>query len=189
VAATKRSKKRRVTRSRGNPGRRPKTKMSHHRRRAHGNPAGASMKDILMLGAGGFLGAAGASGGAQLLGSSNTGWMGYAANLFSTGLLAWLIHAFTKNKILAAGVWAGGVGATIRRVIGDYSLLGSMGQSLGVGDYMVSNWVTPQRLPDALHSAMVQIPQGWGSAPTMVGSGQAANASMMGMDDSRGMTS
>ena len=157
MAATKKSKKR--ASHKGNPGRRPKTKMSHHRKRS--NPAGASMKDILMLGAGGFLGAAGASGGAQLLGSSNTGWVGYAANLFSTGLLAWLIHAFTKNKILAAGVWAGGVGATIRRVIGDYSLLGSMGQSLGVGDYMVSNWVMPQRLPDALHSAMVQIPQGW----------------------------
>jgi hypothetical protein len=169
-----------------NPSRRPKMKVRRHHRR---NPGGLPLNDIFMLGAGGFLGAAGASGGAQLLGSMNTGWVGYAANLFSTGLLAWLIHSFTKNKVLAAGVWAGGVGATIRRVIGDYSLLGSMGTSLGVGDYMVSNWATPQRLPDALHSAMVQIPQGWGGASPIVGSGQAANASMLGMDDARGMVS
>jgi hypothetical protein len=183
VAATKKSKRR--ASHEGNPGRRPK-KMSHHRRRH--NPAGMpAMKDMLMLGAGGFIGGAGATAGAQLLGSSNTGWVGYAANIASTGVLAWLIHSFTKNKVLAAGIWAGGVGATIKRIMGDYSLFGSMGQSLGVGDYMASNFVSAQRLPDALHSAMVQIPQGWGSGgPVTVGAGQAASAYALGIDDARG---
>ena len=44
--------------------------------------------------------------------------------------------------------------------------LGQYTSQLGMGDYLVSNWVNPQRYVDALHSAQVQIPGGW--APTTV---------------------
>lgn len=51
-----------------------------------------------------------------------------------------------------AGILAGGIGALIRRIIADYSLFGGYTASLGMGDYLVSNWVAPQRLASDFRS-------------------------------------
>jgi hypothetical protein len=74
-----------------------------------------------------------------VLSTSNTGAIGYLANMAATGILAAAAHMLMKgNKALVAGIIAGGVGATIKRIIGDYSLLGSYGASLGMGDYLTN---------------------------------------------------
>jgi len=104
-----------------------------------------------------------------VLSTNNTGWVGYLSNLAGTLVLAWGASKVAKGpsgQHFSLGILAGGIGATIKRIIGDYSLLGSYGSQLGMGDYMASNWVTPQRMVDGLHSAMVQIPGGW--APTTI---------------------
>lgn len=117
----------------------------------------------------------------MILGNKNTGWFGYLSNLAGTFLLAWGASRFAKGKMgstLTMGIVAGGIGQVISRAITDYSILGSYGQQLGFGDYMVSNWVTPQRMVDGLNSAQIEIPGGW--APTTM---IAAPAGMSGMYD------
>ena len=109
----------------------------------------------------------------MVMSSSNTGAVGYLANLAATGILAAAAHMLMKgNKALVAGVIAGGVGATIRRVIGDYSLLGSYGTSLGMGDY-ISNWnfATPQYTSGGYQSLVA--PGGGAVAPMPVNVGGA----------------
>ena len=135
----------------------------HHRTRRH-NPGGMVVKDWLSLGAGAVVGGVGATQLPQMImSSSNTGAVGYLANLAATGLLAAAAHMLMKgNKALVAGVIAGGVGATIKRVIGDYSLLGSYGQSLGMGDYLASDFLYPQTLVDGRNSAQITKPA-WAS--------------------------
>lgn len=122
----------------------------HHRQR---NPAGYRWSDLFVLGGGAVVGGALSSAGTQLvLGASNTGIMGYTGNLVATLVLAWLGGMVIKNRAFPAGILAGGIGSLMRRVIADYSLLGGYSQSLGMGDYMVSNWVTPQRLTSDFRS-------------------------------------
>lgn len=119
----------------------------HHRR--HHNPAGYSWGGVFELGAGAVVGSALSSAGTQLvLGTSNTGMVGYAGNLISTLVLSWLgsMGPMRKFRGFSPGILAGGVGALIKRIISDYSLFGGYTASLGMGDYMVANWVTPQRL-------------------------------------------
>lgn len=139
------------------------------------------MSDMLALGGGAVLGGTLPTVASQaVLGSKNTGWMGYLANLAGTFMLAWGASKFVKGKqgnTLTMGIIAGGIGSVIKRAITDYSLLGGYGQQLGFGDYQVSHFVSPQRLPDALYSAEVQNPGGpW--APTMIAAPVAAGDGM-----------
>ena len=181
MAATKRRKKKATgrrpsagtrSRKRANPGRRG------HRRRS--NPGGfGSVTDLVALGGGAVVGGSIPSIAAQaVLGSKNTGAIGYLSNLAATFALAWGVNRFARGataKTFAMGIIAGGIGSVIKRAITDYSILGSFGQQLGMGDYMVSNWVTPQRMVDGLNSAQIEIPNGWGpqmiAAPAQQGMG------------------
>lgn len=128
------------------------------------------MSDMLALGGGAVLGSTLPKVASQMvLGARNTGWLGYLSNIIGTFGLAWVVGRFAKGKngaTLTMGIVAGGIGQVISRAISDYSILGSYGQQLGFGDYMVSNWVTPQRMVDGLNSAMIEIPNGW--TPTTV---------------------
>ena len=128
--------------------------MVHSRRRGRrGNPAGYRWGDLFVLGAGGLVGGALPSAGTQLiLGASNTGMVGYAVNLVTTLLTAWVGAMFVRNRAFPAGILAGGVGSLMRRIISDYSLFGGYTASIGMGDYMVVNWVTPQRLASDFRS-------------------------------------
>ena len=139
---------------RHNPARRRMYNRGHRRRsRRVYNPAGYRWSDIFVLGGGAAVGASLSSAGTQLvLGSSNSGAMGYAGNLISTFVLSWLGGMVTRNRNFPAGILAGGIGALIRRVIADYSLFGGYTAQLGMGDYLVANWVAPQRLMDDFRS-------------------------------------
>ncbi len=170
-----RTKNRRKSSKRTNAGshrRRRNRTVRHYRRRS--NPGIGPLKDWLSLGGGAVIGGVGATQLPQMvMSSSNTGAVGYLANLAATGILAAAAHMLMKgNKALVAGVIAGGVGATIRRVIGDYSLLGSYGTSLGMGDY-ISNWnfATPQYAAGGYQSLVA--PGGGAVAPMPVNVGGA----------------
>lgn len=148
----------RRTKRRANPARRT------HRRRNPGSFGGVT--DLVALGGGAVIGGSIPSIATQaVLGSKNTGVLGYLSNLAATFLIAWGVGKVAKGKTghtLSMGIIAGGIGSVIKRAITDYSILGSFGAQLGMGDYMVSNFVTPQRVADGLNSPMVEYPMGWG---------------------------
>jgi hypothetical protein len=105
--------------------------------------------DWLSGGAGVLTGVVATRGLPQLvLGSSNTGVMGYFANAVATAVATFAAHlAFPRNKVFSASVLAGGAAALISRVIGDYSLLGSYSANVGLGDYLFNfNYPVPQYL-------------------------------------------
>jgi hypothetical protein len=140
-----------------------------HRRRQH-NPAGFGWGGVVELGVGAVVGSSGSSALTQLvLGTSNTGAMGYGVNFLTTLVLSWVgsMGPLRKFKGFAPGILAGGIGSLIRRVIADYSLLGGYTAQLGMGDYMVSNWVAPQRLISDFRSLTdAGLGQGqWGLQP------------------------
>ena len=140
--------------------------VSHYSRRRHnpmGTGWGAQITSALYI----IAGAVGSKLGAQaVLGTNNTGFLGYGANLAVGGVLAWIAKGVLKNAQAAREVFAGSVVQVVLRLIADYTPFGQYTAGLGMGDYLASNWVTPQRYVDALHSAQVQIPSGW--APTTV---------------------
>ena len=107
----------------------------------------------------------------------------HGANLAAGGLLAWLAKSVMKNTAAAKGVFAGAVVQVVLRLITDYTPFGQYASLQGVGDYMASNWVTPQRYVDGLHSAQIEMPDGWGPAPgVMASSGVNANSVAAGGD-------
>lgn len=120
-------------------------------------------------------GAVGSKVGAQLvLGAKNVGIFGYLANAAAGGVLAWGAKQFLKDRAISQGIVIGTVVQIITRAIGDYTPYGQYLTGMGMGDYMVSNFVTPQRLPDGLNSPQVANPGGpWGpfaiAAPGMAG--------------------
>jgi hypothetical protein len=149
----------------------------HHRKRNPGT-YGRPM-DWLSLGLGALAGGVGATTLPQMiLGTSNTGPIGYLANAAATGILAVIGHmAFKRNASLVAGIIAGGAGAIIKRVIGDYSLLGQYGAALGLGDYLASDFLTPQSMVNGLQTAQLSQPS-WAQAPTTVVNVAGAGAGM-----------
>lgn len=156
-----------------NPGRR------HHRRSNPGN-FGNPM-EWLTGGAGVLAGVLGARGLPQLLlGASNTGAVGYAANAAATGIMAFLAHMVApRNRVLSASVLAGGSAALLSRVIGDYSLLGSYSSRVGLGDYLFKfNFATPQILGNDQRSIM---PAGGYAPPPMVTNVAGAGAGVSGL--------
>lgn len=152
--------------ARRNPAHRMRTRPVHHYRRHHnpmGTGWGAQITSALYI----IAGAVGSKLGAQaVLGTKNTGFLGYGTNLAVGGVLAWIAKGVLKNAQAAREVFAGSVVQVVLRLIADYTPFGQYTSQLGMGDYLVSNWVAPQRYTDALHSAQVQIPAGW--APTTV---------------------
>ena len=113
---------------------------------AYGKPM-----DWLSLGGGAIIGALGATSLPQMvLSGSNSGAIGYLAAAASTGLLAVASQMVMKRNVaLTAGIIAGGAGAIIRRILTDYTPVGSLltqqSSLSGMGDY-VANWnfTTPQ---------------------------------------------
>lgn len=179
MAATKRKPSKKKHSTAGRPRKKKSNPARRHRPR-RSNPGGMNVTDLVALGGGAVVGGTLPTVATQaILGAKNTGPLGYLANLAATFLLAWGVGRFSKGKTghtFSMGIIAGGIGSVIKRAITDYSILGSFGQQLGMGDYMVSNWVTPQRMVDGLNSAMVEVPQGWGPGPQMI----AAPANGMG---------
>jgi hypothetical protein len=202
MAATHKRRARRTNRARSNAPRRRRrrTAVVHHRRRSvmrsnpprrrrsrrnpvvhrrrhtyRRNPLGAGWGQTFTEGLAILSGLLGSKYVAQMvLGSSNTGIIGYVANLAVGGIGGWAAGSFLKKPKLGQSFFIGSVMEVIVRVLEDYTPAGSFIQSMGVGDYFASNFVTPQRYVDALNSAQVQIPGGW--APTTVIQSNAAPA-------------
>ena len=110
-----------------------------------------------------------------ILGASNTGPMGYAANAVAALGLGWLSHMMFKgNKVLTVSVIAGGFGSLIQRIITEQTPYGAalstpaagMGD-WGLGLYQKSNYLTPQR---------IQGPRGPASSNFYWGDGSQAAA-------------
>lgn len=99
-----------------------------------------------------------------VLGSKNTGVMGYLANVVSGGLLAWGAKAFMRDTAISQGILVGTAVQVILRVIGDNTQFGSFLSLSGLGDYMAWNGAAPQTLVDGLNSPEVRIDRGWGGS-------------------------
>ena len=162
----KHAKRRRASaKHRRNPARRAHRR--HNRRHYRRNPPqimGLLSQSIFIIG-----GAVGSKLLTQaVLGSNNVGVFGYAGNAAATAVLAMLTHAFVKNPRVRDGIIAGGAVQIVLRLITDYTPFGRYTAQLGMGDYIASNSVFPQRYLDALNSGMVDIPQpGWGGYPAV----------------------
>jgi len=109
-----------------------------------------------------IVGALGSKLGAQaVLGSNNTGLVGYAGNAAAGGILWFLAEKVMKNRAAASGVLAGTAVQIVLRLINDYTPFGSYVANLGMGDYQMQSFVTPQVLVDPLRNADISIPPGW----------------------------
>ena len=163
--------KKNTPRRHSNPAGRRKRKSNkpsaHHRRRQ--NPGGRIM-EIVKSGVSVVAGAVGTKLATQaVLGPSNTGVLGYAANAVATGLAAWAVHSFTKDKTISQGVLVGGAVQIILRVVNDYTPYGQMLALSGLGDYQVSAFPTPSWYPAGLRSPNPANP--WAGAPAINSSG------------------
>jgi hypothetical protein len=159
-----------------NPGRRSARHGHSHRnprrnpgrmRRYRRNPGG----DFMTGGVGGLvtnavfviIGALGSKLGAQaILGTNNVGVLGYAGNAAVGGVLWFITEKLMKNRAASAGVISGTVVQILLRVINDYTPFGSYVSQLGMGDYQMQSFVTPQVLVDPWNSAAIRVPNGWG---------------------------
>lgn len=142
---------------------------SHVTKRHHHNPGGLTGR-VGNLGvtaafaiAGSFISKAGAQ---MILGANNVGMAGYAGNAAVGAGLWFVVEKFLKSPRGADGVAIGTLIQIILRAINDYTPFGTYVANLGMGDYQMQSFVTPQILVDPLNSADVQIPGGW--APVML---------------------
>lgn len=115
-----------------------------------------------------------------VMGANNTGTTGYLGNAVATAVLAGTAHMMRGflGKQAGLAVLSGGVLQLLWRILSDQTPFGQLTSSLGVGDYQVQNFVTPQRLVDPLNSAQIEIPSGWG-APAVAVSSNGAPAHML----------
>jgi len=162
-------------RRKSNPGRSRHHSVRHHRRnygtrmnvrhyRRKRNPGTGSIGEIITTSTFVLVGALGSKLGAQLiLGSNNTGVIGYAMNLGVGGVLWFVTDKVMKNKTAASGVIAGTVAQLILRLINDFTPFGQYVQGLGFGDYQMQSYVTPQILTNPTMNSDVSIPAGWGA--------------------------
>lgn len=99
----------------------------------------------------------------MVLGSSNTGLMGYAGNGVAGFALSFVASKLLKAPKVGRAIFKGAILQIVLRAIRDYTPFGSVTANLGMGDYIASNWVTPQIYADPNNSAMVVPPNGWGT--------------------------
>lgn len=156
------------TKKKKNAGSTRKHKHSAHKhhmtvRRYRHNPGGLSGIGPLVTNAVFVIvGALGSKLGAQIaLGSNNTGLMGYGGNAVAGAALWFLADKVLKNKAAASGIVAGTTVQIMLRLLNDYTPFGSYVANLGMGDYQMQSFVTPQVLVDPMRNADIAIPAGW----------------------------
>ena len=97
----------------------------------------------------------------MVLGTNNTGMIGYAGNAVAGVGLWFLADKVLKNKEAAKGVISGTAVQLVLRLINDYTPFGQYVSQLGMGDYQAQAFVTPQVLVDPYNSARIKIPGAW----------------------------
>lgn len=113
-----------------------------------------------------------------VLGAKNTGVFGYGGNALVTGLLGLGVSKGLRSESAGNAVIAGGVVQIVLRALTDFTPFGKYTSQLGLGDYLASNFVVPQRYVDPLNSAQVEIPQGWAPRVQLPPAAPAAAAGM-----------
>lgn len=132
---------------------------SSRRRTARRNPSMGGVSNLIVSAGYAIAGAVGSKYLTQMvLGSSNTGMMGYGANLAASFIAGKAVGMFTKNKQAENSVILGGVIMTVVRILSDLTPLGATLQQYGLGDYEASTWLSPARYIDGAKSAAVDIP-------------------------------
>jgi hypothetical protein len=99
----------------------------------------------------------------MVLGSNNAGLVGYAGNGVAGFALSFVATKLMKQPKIGRAIFKGAILQIVLRAIRDYTPLGQYTSNLGMGDYIASNWVTPQIYADPNNSAMVVPPNGWGT--------------------------
>jgi hypothetical protein len=155
----------------GNPGHRGYGhKKSRYHKRNPGGIAGVGplLSNALFV----VLGAVGSKLATQMvLGSNNVGFVGYAGNA-ATGGLMWFLARMAKQPTMAAGFLSGTAVQIVLRLINDYTPFGQYIAQLGMGDYQMQSFVTPQVLVDPWNSAEIaENTPAW--RPPAVGAGPA----------------
>lgn len=185
-------KKRYSRRRKSNPGtshRRRHHRVTHRRYKRNPGMGISGVGHLVTNAVFTIIGALGSKLGAQMvLGSNNTGLIGYAGNAAAGGVLWFLAEKVLKNRGAAEGVLAGTAVQIVLRLINDYTPFGSYTANLGMGDYQMQSFVTPQVLVAPMQNADIRIPNGW--APTIqlpAAPMKAAAAGMGGMWGGRGM--
>ncbi len=155
-------------------GKRKRKNPFMRRRHSHRNPFGFQGKEILELGLGAAGGVVGSGYLSQMvLGGSNVGIMGYAADAVSTVVLAWLAKKFLGTGKISEGVLAGGFGALFKRIwvenisgaSGSVSGLGNL-EFAGLGYYKNTNFP----LPTSSGNYVLSANAGGGAPVTAAGS-------------------
>ena len=162
--------------------------VRHHHRRWRNPGFGSDIGPMITNAVFVIVGALGSKLGAQaVLGTNNVGLVGYAANA-GTGVVLWfLADKVMKNRAAAAGIVAGTLVQIILRVINDYTPFGQYVSNLGMGDYQMQSFVTPQVLVDPWRNADIQVPPGWGPARALpAASMPSASAGPSQMQGGRG---
>lgn len=166
-----------------------KRRRASNGRRRRSNPGMGSA--VGMVQKAGFL-IAGAAGTRLItqavLGSKNSGILGYAANAVAAFILGPIAGKVLKSKEAGAMVTLGGfVGLTLR-LISDFTPFGSQLALSGMGDYQVSTFFTPARYVDAINSAVVDLPSSvqprMVASPAMSGLGSVAQVGTYDMENS-----
>ena len=137
------------------------TRRRHTRRNAgSGMGFGAEIMDTVWL----VAGAVGTQMLTQMvLGSNNTGIVGYAGNGVAGFVLSFAASKLLKQPKVGRAIFKGAILQIVLRAIRDYTPFGQITANIGMGDYIASNWVTPQIYADPNNSAMVVPPNGWGT--------------------------
>jgi hypothetical protein len=140
-----------------------KHKTTYRRRRS--NPGMGSVGDYVTNATFAIVGAFGSKLGAQLLmGTNNTGVMGYLGNI-GVGAGLWFVAAHVmKNREAAKGIATGTMIQVMLRALNDYTPVGAYLGQLGMGDYQAQSYTQPQILVDPTTNADIRIPSGWGQA-------------------------
>jgi len=99
----------------------------------------------------------------MVLGANNTGIMGYAGNGVAGFILSFAASKLLKQPKVGRAIFKGAILQIVLRAIRDYTPFGQITANIGMGDYIASNWVTPQIYADPNNSAMVVPPNGWGT--------------------------
>lgn len=140
--------------------RRRASSRRHNRRKSYRrNPSMGGLSNLVVSAAYAIGGAVGSKYLTQMvLGASNVGYVGYAANVAAAFVGGKVVGMFTKNKQAENSVILGGVIMTLIRFLSDQTPLGSTLQQYGLGDYEASTWLSPARYVNAAQSAVVDIP-------------------------------
>lgn len=120
--------------------------------------------------------------GAQVaLGTNNKDVLGYFANAVAGAVLWFGTSKLMRNQAASDGVISGTIVQILLRVLNDYTPFGSYVANLGLGDYQMQSYVTPQVLVDPVNSAEMSLPNGWGPAMLPPAAAGGAPAGMAGL--------